>query len=303
MQKYIRQLTTDIRSAARPEAYEPTQKLLSTSIEDHFAEVEAWLADELPQERIGEILGLEAIQFPPVERLNRNQLRKICEAFEQTMQTYNVSFDMPKRLPWKMRYQLLVSKLEDSVIICDEGFVTVEFCEYDPSECPFGSRYCTCKQYESMMPKFNLKLSERAKDLVQHINAAQQIPPNRTHFHLHYENDAEDRDLALLGKPIYEWLNIDIARFPANDHVGYDDTYGITEAIIDLFPEEAWSWIVDASLTERYETCVSLLKVKATYDYAGVFYTNKQEMDFFERIFQFYFDQRERKKWNDDWPF
>ena len=41
MQKYIRQLTADIRSAARSEAYEPTQNSQITSIEDHFAEVEA----------------------------------------------------------------------------------------------------------------------------------------------------------------------------------------------------------------------------------------------------------------------
>ena len=148
MQKYIRQLTADIRAAARQETFEPNEKLLNTSIEDHFAEVEAWLAGELPQERIGEILGLEAIQFPPVERLNRNQLRKICEAFEQTMQTYNVDFDIPKRLPWKTRYQLLVGKIDDSVAICDDGFITVEFCDYNPKECPFGSRYCSCKQFE-----------------------------------------------------------------------------------------------------------------------------------------------------------
>ncbi len=148
MQKYIRQLTADIRSAARSEAYEPSSNSQMTSIEDHFAKVEAWLEDDLPTERIGEILGLEAIQFPPVERLNRNQLRKICDAFEHTMQTYNVSFDLPDRLPWKTRYQLLVSKLEDSVIICDDEFVTVEFCTYAPSDCPFGSRYCACKQFE-----------------------------------------------------------------------------------------------------------------------------------------------------------
>jgi len=297
MQKYILQLTADIRAAARSEAYEPIPKPFS--IENHFAEVEAWLEDDLPQERIGEILGLEVVQFPPVERLNRNQLRKVCEAYEQTMQTYNVSFDLPKRLPWKTRYQLLVGKLEESVMICDDGFITVEFCEYDPSACPFGSRYCTCKQYESMMPEFNLNLSDWAKTLVQHINDA----AKGTHFQLQYEDDAEAFDLALLGKPIYEWLNIDIARFPANEDVDYDDTYGITEAIIDLFPDEAWTWIVDASLTERYETCVSLLKVKATFDYTGVFHTSKIEMDFFERIFHFYFDERQRKKWDDDWPF
>ncbi len=303
MQKYIRQLTADIRAAARPEAYEPNQKLLSTSIEDHFAEVEAWLEDDLPTERIGEILGMEAIQFPPVERLNRHQLRKICEAFEHTMQTFNVSFDMPKRLPWKTRYQLLVSKLEDSVMICDNGFITVEFCEYNPSECPFGSRYCSCKQYEACVPDFQLDLSASAKNLIEHISAAHKLLPDRQIFHIQYVNDAEDRDLALLGKPIYEWLNIDINRFPDFDEINYPDTLGIAEAIIDLFPEEAWSWIIDASLTERYETCVSLLKVKSTYDYAGIFYTTRGEMEFFDQIFQFYFDKRQRKKWDDDMPF
>ncbi len=303
MQKYVSQLTADIRAAAQPEAYEPASKPLSISIEDHFAEVEAWLEDDLPTERIGEILGLEAVQFPPAERLNRNQLRKICEAFEQTMQTYNVDFDMPKRLPWKTRYQLLVSKLEDSVIICDDGFVTVEFCEYNPSACPFGSRYCSCKHYDACVPKFNLKLSDWAKDLVQHIHAAQHLLPENTHFHIRYEDDAVDSDLDLLGKPIYEWLNIDIARFPANEEVDYDDTYGISDAIICLFPEEVWSWIVDASLTERYETCVSLLKIKATFDYASVFYTCQKEMDFFDRIFHFYFDERQRRESNDDLPF
>ena len=302
MQKYIRQLAADIRAAARPETYEPTPNLQIYSIEDHFTEVEAYIAQELPEERIGQILGLEAIQFPPAERLNRNQLRKICEAFEQTMQSYNVSFHMPKRLPWKTRYQLLVGKLEDSVMICDHGFITVEFCEYEPLECPFGSRYCTCKQYQGM-PEFNLKLSEWTEDLIRQINAAQHLLPEGTHFHLNYEDEAENPDLALLWKPIHEWLNIDIDCFPSSEDVAYHDTFGITNALIGLFQDEAWSWIIDASLTERYETCISLLSVKATYDHAGVFYTSKEEMDFFVRIFHFYADQRERKKRNDDWPF
>lgn len=159
MQKYIRQLTADICAAARPEAYKSPRKQTSTSIHDDFAEVEAWLADKLPKERIGDILGVEAIQFPPSERLNRNQLRKLCEAFEHTMQTYNISFDMPKRLPWKTRYRLLVGKLDDAVVICDDGFVTVEFCEYNPSECPFGSRYCSCKQFEAYEPEFKLNIN------------------------------------------------------------------------------------------------------------------------------------------------
>jgi hypothetical protein len=44
---------------------------------------------------------------------------------------------------------LLVSILDKGVVLVDLGIVGIEFCNYDPTECPFGSEYCTCKDYNN----------------------------------------------------------------------------------------------------------------------------------------------------------
>lgn len=299
MNKYVGQLVQDIRQAARSDN-EVTRATRHTGIsfEEEMEAIETWIEDALPQEPIKAILGLEPIQFPPAARLNWRQMKVICEAFEGTLLTYNIAFDMPARLPYKTRYELLIGKLNEPVTVTDDGVIAIEFCEYSPETCPFGQRYCTCKKWVKELPEYDLDISEQGAALIEHIRSVTQSPPGKCSFHPLYEED--DTEMVLLSQPVCHWLGIELERFPTKEDILHDDAVGITDVIIDLFPDLGWSWIVDASITERYQTCLQLLRVKAICDYTGSFHTTKKEMTFFDDIATHYMDERYRRKREDN---
>jgi hypothetical protein len=306
MQKYIRQLIGDLYAVEEREAQNQAHKPAPCSFEEEMELVEAWIYDTGPHCSIGALLQLEAIQFPPAERLNRRQLRAVCEAYEYALQTFAIAVNFPKRLPWATRYRLLVELLDHEVSMFNgSGFVDIDLCNYDTTNCPFGSRYCTCKKMTDCEIEYDLDLSERARNIVQTLRLRADLLPGGKPFQIHEIREEKTLDTA---KPIAEWLGIDAGAFPAYEAMErYDDIIGISDAIMGIFPELSWGWIIDCELRERYEIPLKLLKVKAHYDFLGNFYVTNQEMAFFNRIFAFYFDRRYRKRQDDsdsdDLPF
>lgn len=144
MQNYLTQLLSDIRAAHRPE--ETTLQPESQSLEAHFAEVEAWIAGELEDEHVfGWHCGLESVQFPPAEQLTGEQMVDLVHALDRLFFSYNITTNLPEGLPIATAYRLLVGVLDRHVAIVTSGFVGIEFCDYEPGECPFGAEFCACK--------------------------------------------------------------------------------------------------------------------------------------------------------------
>jgi hypothetical protein len=147
MQNYLNQLLTDIRAAQRPE--ETTFQFESQPIEDHFAEVEAWLAGELEDAHpFGWHCGLEAGQFPPAEQLTDVQMNDLVQALDQLLFSWNITTNLPNGIPIATAYRLLVGVLDSQVSIVTTGFIGLEFCDYEPETCPFGDGFCQCLKYE-----------------------------------------------------------------------------------------------------------------------------------------------------------
>jgi hypothetical protein len=144
MENYITQLLTDIENAHRPELPLETDDDGSQTI----AAVEKWLAQQdEPKHTFSYYCGLQREQFPPVDRLNPSQIDSLVEAFEYLLSSWNMSASMPEEVPSAIKYELLAGILDKEVDIVDRGIIGIEFCHYDPNECPFGSEYCTCKDY------------------------------------------------------------------------------------------------------------------------------------------------------------
>jgi hypothetical protein len=145
MQKYIDQLLEDMAAAQRPEEDSfPVNEPFS--IEQHFEEVEKWLKGEEPEHDFSYYCGLKAEQFPPVNQLTNKQLKTLFKAFGQLLFSWNLGADIPKSVPLRQAYPLLISILNRNVEIVNHGAVTIEFCTTDPPLCPFGE-HCTCRQY------------------------------------------------------------------------------------------------------------------------------------------------------------
>ncbi|MCC6412792.1 MAG: hypothetical protein IT270_14095 [Saprospiraceae bacterium] len=147
MENYLTQLLSDIRAAQRPEV--TTFQHESQSLEEHFAEVEAWIAGELEDEHVfGWHCGLESVQFPPAEQLTGEQMHDLVHALDRLLFSYNITTDLPEGLPIAKAYQLLVGVLDRHVAIVTSGFVGIEFCDYEPESCPFGEGLCQCLESE-----------------------------------------------------------------------------------------------------------------------------------------------------------
>lgn len=145
MEKYIAQLIEDLLAAQRIEI-EPKNNVIE-DIEAHFADIERYVSGDYDQ-RISDVIGFYEEQFPPIERLNHTQMKAVADAYEQLLNSYGIALDLPNELPIEKRYQLVISTISREVYIGDSGCITLEFCHYDPTDCPLGEEYCRCKDLD-----------------------------------------------------------------------------------------------------------------------------------------------------------
>jgi len=143
MQSYVNYLLADIQQAEGNESPNPLS--FDEDLFDHFMEVERLVLED-PLNTFGEICGLTREQFPPFEKLSKQQLKKIVKAFYSLLHSWNLDVVIPKKFPQEERYKLLVPLLDKKTHILKNGMGYIEFCEYEPKICPFGS-YCDCKDF------------------------------------------------------------------------------------------------------------------------------------------------------------
>lgn len=152
MEKYVHQLIQDIKAAHRqsdlcddtfPEDYLDED----ASFLNHIDDVENFVAgieDTTPP--FSYYCGLEAIQFPPVLKLTEGQMIRICHHFTRLLKSYNLHYSLPEGLPIKLKYETLLTILNYRTTLPNIGFITIEFCDYEPLGCAFDS-YCDCQKY------------------------------------------------------------------------------------------------------------------------------------------------------------
>jgi hypothetical protein len=156
-EKYINQLLADLEAAHKKEKSDERTKARNNEIvdleeefdpEEYFRDVENYLAfDASLEPSLGHNIGIQRIQFPKAEDLELSQIEVLISAFNLMLNSHNVYHDLPKELPQEKYYTLLISILDESVYLAEDGMTTWEFCTYDPETCPIGE-HCHCLQYE-----------------------------------------------------------------------------------------------------------------------------------------------------------
>ena len=172
MEKYINQLLTDLEEkilnrwneqpphfygTGMPNMYiEPPEgwnedeyKYLKAerpkvSFETQIAELEAWM-DQAEQDAMFYKFGLSPEEFPPPSRLTENQLQAIVLKLLRLWAAYNFSVLLPEKLPFSLRYETLLKRMLKGASFIKYGHVGIEFCHYEPNDCPFPLEYCSCK--------------------------------------------------------------------------------------------------------------------------------------------------------------
>ncbi|MEO7310606.1 MAG: hypothetical protein ABIX01_09420 [Chitinophagaceae bacterium] len=148
MQAYINYLLEDIAGAERPAvpvilAVDPDD---DESMEKYFEGIEKWIRGDEPMHSFSYYCGLESIAFPPPEKLTALQMLQVMKAFKQLLFTWNLGCVLNENISVSKKYQLLVSLLDRETEIPTSGFITHEFCTYEPESCPFEA-HCDCIEF------------------------------------------------------------------------------------------------------------------------------------------------------------
>lgn len=150
MAEHIAQLFENLKALQRDASetyYNPTldtpavesdlDMLDDSDVEMDFADVERYLSGDHEQ-KICQIFDLFPEQFPPAEQLGSVQMKAISKAYRALLSGWSIVVSIPKAVPDAIAHKTLIGTLDREVYLSDYGFVTLEFCSYDPEDCPLA---------------------------------------------------------------------------------------------------------------------------------------------------------------------
>ena len=127
---------------------ESERLLAGLELEKTIAEMEQW-RDETPpaQQDMYYHFGFRPEQFPPAERLTDAELEALTQALCRLWAAYNFTPVFPDGTPGRVVYPLLLGRMLKPSFVMTRGHIGVEFCHYEPAECPFGAAWCRCTDF------------------------------------------------------------------------------------------------------------------------------------------------------------
>jgi len=152
MQNYLTQFLHDLKGAQNNKPVKPNYKVLypdhpanDPEYEGHLDYIMEW--EMGPQYDADDLFGISVDAFPPAERLTESQQQSLVEAILELWQAFNIVADYPDEVPVTALYNALVNRWKGEPFqYISEGTLHLEFCHYEPEECPWGLEYCTCKE-------------------------------------------------------------------------------------------------------------------------------------------------------------
>jgi hypothetical protein len=174
MQKYINQLLKDLEQKIIDRWNTQPPHYFENGLPDPYVEPpEGWnkekhdylkeeRAEILPEIQLGEMekwldgvkegsmfykFGLMPEQFPPVRRLTEEQMSAIVLKLLRLWGAYNFTAVLPDNLPNNWIYKTLLKRMLEPSLFANFGHIGIEFCYYEPSNCPFPLEYCSCKDF------------------------------------------------------------------------------------------------------------------------------------------------------------
>lgn len=151
MQHYLNQLLADLRDRHDKQPPPLDYRLLHpqyADVPDEMKYAVEW--EQAPEQTFEQLLGLSADVFPPAEQLTETQMLALLEGICDLWAAWRIFPDpVLKEVPVENAYRVVrVYWREQSIIYVSEGNTHLEFCHYEPAECPWGSAYCSCKDFD-----------------------------------------------------------------------------------------------------------------------------------------------------------
>ncbi len=155
MQRYIDQLLRDLSATAREHRSRATplagrffldeEERSEAEFATHITEVERYLAGE-SDGTLFQALGLSREAFPPVDRLSHGQVSALVTQILASIADFGVVSEHPAEIPAHLLYPQLLGMMgrDDYLETSPGGFTHHEYCYYEPSDCPWPRKYCSC---------------------------------------------------------------------------------------------------------------------------------------------------------------
>lgn len=141
MHPYFPHLISDIAAAHREDILPEND--LGQDFDEHIAELENFLENGEYMHTLGYYCGLDAEDFPPSAIFSDEEVRLICESFEEMLSSWNAALSFPENLPLSVRYKLTVAILNEGFHVLNSGTMNFDFCTGYAPECAL-KEYCSC---------------------------------------------------------------------------------------------------------------------------------------------------------------
>jgi hypothetical protein len=162
MQRYLSQLIADMRQAALNLPAKPDYDIPPEAVGIEYV-IEWENATEKPMQ---EWFGIAKESFPPSEKLSDGELKTMVDEIIKLWAAYNFYASLPENLPDRIAYKVLVDQFDKPVAWVSTGSHYIEFCDYEPDNCPFPEEYCMCNDF-SEEPEIQCSdfISENAEEI------------------------------------------------------------------------------------------------------------------------------------------
>ena len=153
MEKYVRQLISDIRYA--------TKNVPVPWIENNSYGLEEWKSEEedllsAPRKALEEWTDIQKIELPPAEMLNDDQIHRLLNALLKMLKAYNCVVIFQNEVPERYQYRVIRERFHQESSFLKFHINFFEFC--DPGQefksCALGE-YCQCNYMHDLFSRFS----------------------------------------------------------------------------------------------------------------------------------------------------
>lgn len=147
MHHYITQLIEDLREATNRKPA-PRQLFLTEDMQglEDITDLEISLEED--EHTMESIFGIPQIYFPPADKLTDEQMKLLVKEILDLWRAFHYEAVLPQNLPARYAYPILVAcwKKGYPLLRGSTGTWYIEFCDYEPDNCPFPEEFCQCKK-------------------------------------------------------------------------------------------------------------------------------------------------------------
>lgn len=137
MKKYITYLIKDLQIG---------QQAAYSSVMDAYSYSYPLRRTVVAEDSIGRYIGIPQSAFPPVERLDQQQLTAVLKEMKQVLQLLRLHIHFPSGLSPARQYELLIELWDQSIPLEGHKKQYLDFCSMEPHQCPYGTDFCYCQQ-------------------------------------------------------------------------------------------------------------------------------------------------------------